>query len=201
MPRPVHLIVLISIAYFLLADFARAEEDSLQNKNRRLELFAGPVIDFNPIQGNFFSNAGLMAGVIYKNAFSVSAYANTLTWNVKKRLIFPNMYTLKQEQLGTDLGYFLMNNKKFCIHLGFRAGISRLRWVQDEGLDTYADLMWFIRPQTGIDYKINRFLRVGAMGGYSFSGEMELFGLNQGDLDGFSASVYLKAGLFNRIKK
>jgi hypothetical protein len=201
MPRPVHLIILLSVFHFYFTGSAWAEEDSVHIKNRRLEVFAGPLIDFNPIQGNFFSNAGFMAGVIYKNAFSISAYANTLTWNVKKRLIFPNMYTLRQEQLGTDLGYFVLDKKKFCIHMGFRAGISRLQWEQDEGPDTYADFMWFIRPQAGIDYKLNRFLRIGAMGGYSFSGEMELFGLNRGDMDGFSASLYLKAGLFNRIKK
>ncbi|MCC5932563.1 MAG: autotransporter domain-containing protein [Cyclobacteriaceae bacterium] len=201
MPRLVQLLFLLIAFHFAVAGSAHAQEDSVNIKNRRLEFFAGPMIDFNPIQGNFFSNAGIATGVIYKNTFSVSIYANTLTWNVKKRLIFPNMYTLRQEQVGTDLGYSIIDRKRFCVHTGFRAGVSRLRWEQDEGPDTYATLMWFIRPQAGIDYKLNRYVRIGAMGGYSFSGDMDLFGLSQGDMDGFSASLYLKAGLFNHIKK
>ncbi|MGF1635710.1 MAG: hypothetical protein ACFCUU_01455 [Cyclobacteriaceae bacterium] len=177
---------------------AKISEDSVAIKKQTFQYYISPILDFNPLVEQYFSSAGLSAGLIYKSHYNVEIFAQSLMWDLRKRLIFPNDYALTQRQAGLVLQYIVNPDADFNFGFGAKGGVGYLAWDQVEGNDRYEDIVWVIRPQVFLEWSLSKYLKIGASAGYSHTSQLEIFGLDEGDLDGFSSSIYLKLGRFNK---
>ena len=59
-----------------------------------------------------------------------------------------------------------------------------------------SDVVFTVEPVLSVELNLTRFLRMSAGAGYRHVGSVELTGLRQKDLSGFTGSVMLRFGRF-----
>jgi len=186
------------------AEEARPDMDTLISGDITSGAYGGPVLTYSRIQGRdalFFGGRG---GWVVNHRFVMGAGGFALV----TRMPPPEGAPQTVEDLRTEFGYgglwleyILFPDKVVHASFGTLLGggavaYSRIRRIDRQDRQVESDVVLAVEPVLSAELNVTRFLRVAAGVGYRHVGSVDLTGMRQEDLSGFSGSVMLKFGKF-----
>lgn len=100
------------------------------------------------------------------------------------------------------LGYTTDSEKRIDLSLIQKVSFGDVLWqYQVDDRDFIKDDIIFINPTIGADFNLASFIKLNLSLGYRKGFGLDLAGLEENDFDGFTGSVNVKFGRFNRMKK
>ncbi|WP_157232196.1 hypothetical protein [Hyalangium minutum] len=166
--------------------------------------FGGPVFMYSRVQGRdalFFGGRG---GWLANHHFVLGAGGFALVSRIAPPAGAPDV----GEDLRTEfaygglwLEYILLPDKLVHASIGTLLGggaasYSRIRRMERQDREVESDVVFTVEPVISVELNLTRFLRLSAGAGYRHVASVELTGLRQEDLSGFTGSVMLKFGRF-----
>jgi len=166
--------------------------------------YGGPVLMYSRIQDRdalFFGGRG---GWIANHSFVFGAGGFALVTRIAPPEGAPDV----GEELRTEFGYgglwleyILLPDKLLHASIGTLLGggavsYSRIRRTERQDREVESDVVFTVEPVLSAELNLTRFLRMSVGVGYRHVGSVDLTGLRQEDLSGFSGSVMLKFGRF-----
>jgi hypothetical protein len=166
--------------------------------------YGGPVLMYSRIQGRdalFFGGRG---GWIANHHFVFGAGGFGLVSRIAPPEGAPDIGEALRTEFGYGglwLEYILLPDKLVHASIGTLLGggavsYSRLRRTERQDREVESDVVFAVEPVLSVELNLVRFLRVAAGVGYRHVGSVDLTGLRQEDLSGFTGSVMLKFGRF-----
>lgn len=166
--------------------------------------YGGPVFMYSRVQGKdalFFGGRG---GWLADHHFVLGAGGFALVSRIAPPEGAPDI----GEELRTEfaygglwLEYILLPDKLVHASIGTLLGggavsYSRIRRMERQDRQVESDVVFAVEPVLSVELNLTRFLRMSAGAGYRHVGSVELTGLRQKDLSGFTGSVMLRFGRF-----
>lgn len=168
-------------------------DETLFHGRTRVGGFLGPVIKFSEINNQFAALVGGRAGFIINRALVVGIEGYGLVNEIK--VSTPRNRLLDFGYGGLLLGY--VNRSQKLVHLSINTliGGGGLHYRPDY-YDEWIDAVFVCEPGADLIINITKHFRIGLGGSYRFVSGVDLPGLDNGDLDGPSASLVFKFGRF-----
>ncbi len=166
--------------------------------------YGGPVLTYSRILGHdtlFFGGKG---GWLVNHHFVLGAAGYGLTTRVPVPAGAPDIGEELQTEFtygGVWLEYIFLPDKLVHGSIGTLLGgggvsYSRILRTQRQNREVENDVVLAAEPVISAELNLSPFLRMSLGAGYRFVGSVDLTGLRQEDLSGFTASVMLKFGRF-----
>jgi len=186
------------------AEESKPDMDTLISGDITSGGYGGPVLTYSRIQGRdavFFGGRG---GWLVNHRFVFGAGGFALV----TRMPPPEGAPATVEDLRTEFGYgglwleYILFPDKI-VHASFgtllgggAVAYSRIRRTDRQDRQVESDVVFAIEPVVSAELNLTRFFRLGAGVGYRHVGSVDLTGMRQEDLSGFTGSVMLKFGKF-----
>lgn len=166
--------------------------------------YGGPVLSYSRVLGRdalFFGGRG---GWIINHRFVLGAGGFALANRVPPPAGAPDI----GEELKTEFGYGgiwleyiflpgkLVHGSIGTLLGGGSVAYSRVRRIERQSREVENDVIFVAEPVISLELNVSRFLRFAAGAGYRYAGSVNLTGLRQEDVSGFTGSVMLKFGRF-----
>lgn len=190
--------ILFVLTFSALHAQQSVEKDTLKEEtNPKFQLYIAPIYSVNQFVETFASQAGVAAGIVIKEKIDVSFYYGMVIDDFKKRVIFPTLFSYDQMNGGLYLNYYFTRNRLRPL-AGIGAKFGQISWWANEGInEEYTDHLMIYDAFFGGIWKINDTFSLKADLGYTFSGEVDLIGLNTEDFQGIKFDVAIKLHLFS----
>jgi hypothetical protein len=164
--------------------------------------YVGPVLMYSRILGHEALFIGGKAGWIINHRFTFGAGAFALATRVPSPAGAPDSGEDLKTQLdygGFWLEYTVLPDKVVHGSIGALLGggavaYSRIRSTERQDPPVESDVVFAAEPVISVEINISSFLRLSAGAGYRYVASVNLTGLSQEDVSGFTGSVMLKFG-------
>jgi hypothetical protein len=164
--------------------------------------YVGPVLMYSRILGHEALFLGGKVGLIINHRFAFGAGAFALTTRVPSPAGAPDIGEDLRTELeygGLWLEYIFLPDKLVHGSIGALLGggavaHSRIHSTERQDRAVESDVVFAAEPVISVEMNISSFLRLSAGAGYRFVGSVDLTGLSQEDVSGFTGSVMLKFG-------
>jgi len=196
--------VYISIILFLSSLLVKAQDqtvstgDSIQQEiSNRYQVYIAPTYTINQFVETGASFAGIGLGFIFKDRIDLSVSYSQILDSFKKQIIFPSRHRFDQSNVGLH-GQYSFLNQRFRPHVGFGVQYGMVTWEPEhDSNDTFTDSIYIFNLIVGANWALNKTVTLQANGGYNFTQDVEIVGLESKDFDGFRIDVLLKIRLLN----
>lgn len=190
------------------------QETLISSENMTLGVYGGPEFKFTNINGELGFMSGGRGGLVIGKVFTIGGGGYGLSTNHKLKLINnlnqPQEYNIDAGWGGLFIEF--VNKPNDLIHFsvnsligGGKASLTEQRFFSNEWDDYDFDRSSFFvfEPGVNVEFNIATFLRLSMGGSYRIVAGLNMKGLENSDLGGYSANVMLKFGLddFHVINK
>jgi hypothetical protein len=166
--------------------------------------YGGPVLVYSRIQGRDALLFGGRGGWIANHRFVLGGGGFALTTRVPAPAGAPDIGEALRTEFaygGLWLEYIFLPDKLVHGSIGTLIGggavsYSRIRRIERQDREVESDVVFTIDPVVAVEMNLLPFLRVSLGAGYRYVGSVELTGLREEDLSGFTGSLMLKFGRF-----
>lgn len=166
--------------------------------------YGGPVLMYSRVQDRdalFFGGRG---GWIAGHHFVLGAGGFALVTRIAPPEGAPDVGEALRTEFaygGLWLEYLLFPDKLVHASIGTLLGggavsYSRVRRMERQDREVESDVVFAVEPVLSVELNLTRFVRLSAGAGYRHVASVELTGLRQKDLSGFTGSVMIKFGRF-----
>ena len=172
-----------------------------KDTSKDLKLFINPTYEFTEVVQQFCSVTGIRAGVIINKRLIIGGVYNFQL----QKITLPESLGFGQlgmQMEGIHLEYTLWPLQKVHLSFPLSGGLGQLK-ISGSTTPIAPDKpnFFFAEPGMMIETNIWKYARFGFGGSYRYTANVEYNGLTTNDLNGFSAVVSLKMGLFNYEKR
>ena len=193
-----------------LSSSAQEKAETLFSGATKIGGFGGPQAKFTELDGEFAVQFGGRGGFIINSTFSIGGggYGIASGRHMNFSAVDGNNSRLNIGYGGLILEY--INNSDDLFHFTFNtlfgaggaelrdAPIGTSRYLDDYDNYDLIDNDWFfvIEPELNLDINLTNFMRFSIGASYRYVGDVQMIGLTDEDLSGFSANIMLKFGRF-----
>lgn len=189
----------------IVEDSLIIEEDSIPVitwQKFKIQPYFAATYEVAPTPEGLYESLGGEIGFIYNNHWIAGAFGLVYQGEYTQRLVFPNDFELEYQHGGFFLGYTTDSEKRIDLSFVQKVSFGDVLWqYQVDDRDFIKDDIVFINPTIGADFNLASFIKLNLSLGYRKGFGLDLAGLKDDDFDGFTGSVNVKFGRFNRMKK
>ena len=182
--------ILFLLAIFFTALFALGQEE----EDYKIK-FGGPftTISFNKL-GPSLSAGGGGVFLASKNFYAGIFGQGTTSAFVRTSKILNQEYSLKSRQTGVWIGYSkkFKSNSKVRLTFYNKIGVGKVYLENSKESLSYYNSTIVFTPNIEISYQLFYFLELGLSTYYEFFTKVDLYGLNNSDLNAYGVSFLMK---------
>ncbi|UCB52819.1 MAG: hypothetical protein JSV10_01640 [Candidatus Zixiibacteriota bacterium] len=161
--------------------------------------FFAVVAKMGPVVGQTELMGGFRAGWIIDHTLAIGGGIYILTEAPLAREIGPGRREdLDYRYMGLEVEYIHNSSKQTHLSFYTLVGGGDVKYEKHvfylDGSER--DQFFITEPGMNVIFNVTKFFRIGIGGSYRFTGDVELRGLSNSDMDGFSANLTLKVGKF-----
>lgn len=188
---------MLLIALMVGINFLSAQQETLFNRSHSAGFFVSPIVEFSMLDNEIRSSNGGGLGLIVDNFF-IGGYGLAAV-DIDAFINDSDEVNVDIAHGGLWLGYVWPSNKLVHLYGSVKGGWGLVNTTFDEFGFDFADRVFVVTPDIGVEVNLFRWMRlVGSVGYRSVSGLNDTNTVTANDVNGFTGGLTLRIGGFGR---